>query len=120
MDREYEMTVWDLGTSEECSEALRTAEEVGMRTGIFTYLPARNLGFALSIEFEDRVEWAGERVGLPEQTIRPEALPSTKAISAVDGKDGRNQGLMSPEVGRGASISPQDMCTWEDVEVSAA
>lgn len=63
MDGEYEMTVWDLGKFGGVLRSLRTAEQVGMRTGIFTYLPDRNLGFALSIEFEDRVEWAGERGG---------------------------------------------------------
>lgn len=63
MDREHEVTVWDLG---KFGGVLRSPDEDGQAGGHadrYSHLPGRSHLFTLPIEFEDRVEWAGERGG---------------------------------------------------------
>lgn len=63
MDRGCEMTVQDLETF---GGGLRSPDEdsqAGGHANRYIHLPRRNYPFALPIEFEDGVEWAGERGG---------------------------------------------------------
>jgi hypothetical protein len=63
MDRERELTVWDLG---KFGGVLRSPDEdsqAGGHADRYIHLPGRSHHLALLIEFEERVEWSGERGG---------------------------------------------------------